>query len=185
VAVGVGDVDAYLYWFVTSIGLYLVVPVLACALTPGIRIRDTGLGLGDWRFGLLASGLLIAVFLPVVSLMARTEGFGGHYPLCRGVRETPWVFVLYEATYVLYFFAWEYLFRGYLLFSLSPSMGKLAAVVQMMPFAVAHLGKPELESLGSIVAGVVLGLVALRARSAIYGGLTHAVIAVAMDLFAD
>jgi membrane protease YdiL (CAAX protease family) len=66
---------------------------------------------------------------------------------------------------------------------LLPSWGKAGAVlVQVAPFTVMHFGKPELEALGSVVAGVALGLLALRTRSFWYGALTHAVVAVTMDV---
>jgi membrane protease YdiL (CAAX protease family) len=45
-----------------------------------------------------------------------------------------------------------------------------------------HMGKAEPEALGSIVAGVALGVLALRTRSFWYGVLVHASVAVWMDL---
>jgi membrane protease YdiL (CAAX protease family) len=44
-----------------------------------------------------------------------------------------------------------------------------------------HLGKAELEALGSIAAGIALGVLALRTRSFWYGVLIHGVVAVWMD----
>jgi membrane protease YdiL (CAAX protease family) len=61
-------------------------------------------------------------------------------------------------------------------------MGRMAAFVQMMPFALLHFGKPPEEMLGSVIAGVALGLLALRTRSFWYGALVHAAVALSMDL---
>jgi len=176
-----GDIAPYLYWFCCSVVLYLLLPLGAAALTPGIRARDTGLGPGDWRVGVAATAALLGAFLPVVYLASLTPEFAGHYPLCSGARLSWGVFLLYELAYAAYFVAWEYLFRGYLLFSLEPAMGRLAAFVQMMPFAVVHFGKPEAETFGAIIAGVVLGLLALRTRSFWYGAAVHITVAVFMD----
>jgi membrane protease YdiL (CAAX protease family) len=145
-------------------------------------VRDTGVGLGEKRVGFTAAAVLFAVFLPVVYLASRHPEFSNHYPLCSAAKESWRAFIVYELAYASYFVAWEYLFRGYLLFSLEPAMGKLAIFAQMMPFALAHLGKPELEALGSIIAGVVLGALALRTRSFWYGAMLHIAIAFSMDL---
>ena len=45
------------------------------------------------------------------------------------------------------------------------ALGELAIYVQMMPFAIAHLGKPEIETLSSIAGGILLGYVVRHCRS--------------------
>jgi hypothetical protein len=178
------EVAGYLYWFWASVALYLVAPVMALALTPDIRVRETGIGLGDWRAGLLISGAVLAAFLPIVYVASLSPAFAGHYPLAGAAKANLRTFAIYEISYAAYFIGWEYLFRGYLLFSLEKGMGKLAVFAQMMPFVVAHFGKPEAETFGSIFAGVGLGLLALRTRSFWYGALIHIAVAVSMDCFA-
>lgn len=174
----------FLYWFAASVALYLAVPLAAAAATPGLRVRDTGLGAGDWKVGLAAAGAAFLLFAPVVFAASRFPDFAQHYPLCAAARRSVGAFLLYEAFYAAYFVSWEYLFRGYLLFSLEPSMGKAAVFAQMMPFAVLHFGKPQAEVYGSVAAGVLLGLLALRTRSFWYGALLHIAVAWSMDLFA-
>ncbi len=179
------EVYPYFWWFGSAVLAYLLLPMVAATLTPGMKLRETGIGLGDRRFGLTATVLLLATFLPVVYLASLTPQFSSHYPLCKAVKGSWTAFLLYEAAYAAYFIAWEYLFRGYLLFSLERSIGKLAAFMTMMPFVIVHYGKPELETLGAIVAGIVLGLVALRARSFWYGAIVHTGVAVFMDVIAS
>lgn len=176
------DIYGFLWWFGASGFLFLAVPCAAAALTPGIRLRNLGTGAGDWRFGLGAAVLLLGIMLPVVFIAARSPQFQGSYPLAGGATKDRAHFVVYEAAYASYFVAWEFLYRGYLLFSLERKIGNLAIVVQTIPFALLHLGKPELEALGSVVAGLALGIVALRARSFWYGALIHITVALTMDL---
>ena len=65
---------------------------------------------------------------------------------------------------------------------LLPKMGRAGALLlPIAPFAVMHLGKAELEALGSIVAALALGILALRTRSFWYGAMIHATVAVFMD----
>jgi hypothetical protein len=47
-----------------------------------------------------------------------------------------------------------------------------------------HVGKPGPEAIGSIVAGIALGIIALRNRSFIPGAILHWAVAVTLDLFA-
>ena len=89
--------------------------------------------------------------------------------------------VAHELGYVCYFFGWEFLFRGFLTLVLARYIGALAIVVQVVPFALLHVGKPQPEALGSIVAGIALAILALRTRSIWWGFLLHAAVALSMD----
>jgi membrane protease YdiL (CAAX protease family) len=176
------DIYPFLWWFGCSFVLFLVVPLGVAAVTPGVRVGELGHGPGDWRFGLKASALLLGIMIPIVFVASTTQEFRGHYPLCGSATKDRAHFVLYELAYAAYFLGWESLYRGYLLFSLERRIGTLAIVVQTVPFALLHLGKPEPEAFGSVVAGLALGTVALRARSWWYGALIHIAVAVTMDL---
>jgi uncharacterized protein len=189
----------YFWWYGTSVVLYLFVPLLLSRVTSRVTgraaPRGLGLGLGDWRAGVPLCGVLLAVMLPVVWVAARTPTFADHYPLARAAaytlgegveaRRSLGLFLAYEAAYVAYFVAWEFLFRGWLLNGLLPHFGRAGSILaQTVPFALMHLGKPELEALGAILAGMALGVLALRTRSFWYGAVLHAAVAVSMDVLA-
>jgi membrane protease YdiL (CAAX protease family) len=85
---------------------------------------------------------------------------------------------------VLYYVAWEFYFRGYLLFSLKKDFGALSAVlIQTISSCLIHIGKPEGEILGSIPVGILFGIIALRTRSFWYVFVLHAALGVLTDLF--
>lgn len=185
----------YFWWFGVSVVLYLAAPLLLSWVTKGSFTRRYGLGLGDWRAGLAISGLFLLVMVPAVFIASRSATFSGHYPLAGQPAFTLKVdgkdqisvslFLVYEAAYFLYFVGWEFLFRGWMLNGLLPRFGRGGAILfQTAPFVIMHLGKPELEALGSIVAGIALGILALRTRSFWYGALLHGMIAVWMDVLA-
>ncbi len=171
----------HLYWFSSSALFYGLVPML---LILGFRKKPKafGLQLGDWRLGLKILALFAAVMIVVVYFANQTESFARHYPLNKYALKSLSFFLLYESFYVLYFFAWEFFFRGFLLFALYPAIGAYAIVVQMIPFALLHIGKPVPEVFASVFAGLILGALALRTRSMLYCWLLHAISAVAMDL---
>lgn len=183
----------YFWWFASCLVLFVALPLLLSWMTGGSFTRRYGLGLGDWRAGFGFCALFFAVMLPIVYVAARSKAFSGSYPLAgqgaftlaRGEKTevSLALFAAYEAGYFAYFIGWEFFFRGWMLNALLPRFGRSGAVlIPTVPFVVMHLGKPELEALGSIVAGVALGVLALRTRSFWYGAFLHGVIAVWMDL---
>lgn len=56
--------------------------------------------------------------------------------------------------------------------------------MMMVPYVVIHFSKPLFETIGAIVAGVVLGHLSLRTRSVAGGAFLHWAVAVAMDVAA-
>lgn len=66
---------------------------------------------------------------------------------------------------VAYLFAWVFLFRGFLLFGLKERMKEVTILVQMIPFALLHFGKPEIETVSTVVTGIYFGYVAYRSNS--------------------
>ena len=78
----------------------------------------------------------------------------------------------------------EFLFRGVLLFSLESRLGLAAVGVSVLPYCLIHVHKPLPEAFGSIVAGFVLGYLALTSRSIGGGVLVHCAVAFSMDTLA-
>ena len=92
---------------------------------------------------------------------------------------------IYEIAYVLlYYIAWEFFFRGFILFGLKTKFGAINAIlIQTISSCLVHIGKPEGEIIGSIIVGVIFGVIVLRTRSIWYVVLLHAAIGVLTDLF--
>ena len=62
-------------------------------------------------------------------------------------------------------FAWEFFFRGFLLFGLKEKFQEKSIFIQMVPFALMHLAKPEAEALSTVVTGTLFGFIAYRSGS--------------------
>lgn len=67
-------------------------------------------------------------------------------------------------TAALELFGWGFFFRGFMLFALYCVAGPSAIVLQAVPFALAHLGKPPLETFTTIPGGTAFGWVTRRTR---------------------
>ncbi|MCK4323968.1 MAG: CPBP family intramembrane metalloprotease, partial [Armatimonadetes bacterium] len=73
----------------------------------------------------------------------------------------------------LYFFVWEFFFRGFLLNLLALRYGAFAIVIQMVPFVMMHFPKPEVETFAAIIAGLALGIMCYHGKSFIGAWLLH------------
>lgn len=140
---------------------YLGIPLIAVLCLRQNPLR-WGLGIGRWRWtlGLTLAGALSATALLLVAV--RMPVFQRYYDLLGppAGRLWPWI-----GLFAIDMLVWEFFFRSFMLFGLEPALGELAIYVQMVPFAIAHLGKPELETLSSIAGGVVVGYVVRHCRS--------------------
>ena len=82
-------------------------------------------------------------------------------------------------------FAWEFIWRGFMLFGLEKKFGGYAVLMQMIPFVILHNGKPFLETFGAILGGIALGILALRTRSIYYCVLTHIGVMFSIDIISS
>ena len=71
-------------------------------------------------------------------------------------------------------FGWEFIWRGLLLFAFARAFGPGPAILlQAVPFAFMHLGKPEIETLSTIFGGAGFGFIAWQSDSFLYAFLIH------------
>ena len=64
-----------------------LLPVAIIAVTPGMNLREFGLGLGDWRFGVRAAIALYAIMLPILGIASFRPNFVDYYPMSDFVRD--------------------------------------------------------------------------------------------------
>ena len=67
-------------------------------------------------------------------------------------------------------------------FGLLPRFGSLSVVVMTIPYTMIHFGKPVQEAFAAIIAGLILGLMAVRSKSFVPGIFLHVAVAITMDL---
>ena len=126
--------------------------------------------------------LLAAVMLPPVFLISYEPEYQLIYPFYDHAGRSLTDLVLWECLYLSQFFALEFFFRGFMVSQLRKWAGHGAVFIMVIPYCMIHFPKTASESLGAIIAGVVLGSLALRGRS-IWGGVfLHCGVALTMDL---
>jgi membrane protease YdiL (CAAX protease family) len=149
--------------------LYLLVPLLVIVLVFRERPSAYGFAWGDWRAGLKITLIAWIAAAPLLVFAARNPAVIDYYTV-RYQDMTP---LERLAVVSLDLFGWEFVFRGFLLFALYPVAGPVAIVIQAVPFAMGHIGKPALETLSTIFGGLAFGWVAWRTRSFLYPWLIH------------
>jgi membrane protease YdiL (CAAX protease family) len=178
------DLYPWLYWAGFKLINYGLLPALCIHFLLKGRLADHGLRfVREPRVWLLYLGML-ALVLPMTFIAAHSQSFLETYPKYRSAGASWTGLLVWECAYAFQFFMLEFFFRGFMIFALARYLGSLAIFVMIVPYCMIHFGKPPAECLGSIIAGVVLGTVALRTGS-IYGGVfVHCGVAWSMDLFA-
>ena len=170
-----------LLWACLHLGMYAAVPA-ALALWCGLRTRDLGLRtFAPVRYRLVVLAV-VASALPVLLAVSQTAEFRSSYPMFRPARQSAGELWLWFGALAVYLFSIELYFRGFLLAMLTPSMGRHAVLVALVPYVATHRYLPE--ALGSILVGLLLSELRERTGSVWPGYLTHLLIALQIELVA-
>ena len=161
----------------TALIYYLLVPLAAGLLLFRHKPWQYGIRIGRWRSSIVLIVVCLAAMAPILYEASTMPEFRSYYRM----DAVDWSDLLLNTALLM--FAWEFLFRGYMLFGLEESIGKSAIFVQTIPFVLLHLGKPFLETLLCIPGGFVLGYVAYRTRSVLPCVIIHFGMYVMMILF--
>ncbi len=172
---------SHLFAFVT----FLIVPLIVSRFL-GMTAKDLGLTITRHaKKEFLLVLVLWAAFLPVVWFMSGTEAFQRQYPKVHRAETDAFLFMVYEGFYLVKWTAWEFFFRGFMLFGFKKEFGTKAVLISTIPFVLMHFGKPEAEVFAAIAAGFILCGIALSSRSIWPGVLLHWLVATSMDFFAS
>jgi membrane protease YdiL (CAAX protease family) len=179
--VGRISLEAGVTWALMTSALYLL-PLLVVKLVHREKLATVGFSLGGFlRHSWIYFGLYLFM-VPFIWFAGQRPDFLHTYPFVGEARRDWTTFWMWEASYLLQFFALEAFFRGYLLFTLERKIGWNAIFVLVVPYTMIHYHKPPLEAFGALIAGTVLGALALRLRSFYGGFVLHGLVAVTMDL---
>ena len=175
---------SYMWWSGWRVGGYVLIPLLVIWAMPGERVRDYYLGFRGLSKHIWVYIGLFALILPAVVYAATLESFATTYPFYKHANRSAFDFWAWQGLYAAQFVGLEFFFRGFMLKGLQRSFGSGAIFVMMVPYTMIHFGKPMLETFGAIVAGIVLGSLAMRTRSIWGGALLHIGVALTMDALA-
>ncbi len=152
--------------YIDRLILYFFVPIIVITLFFRESPSRYGFQWGDWRAGLVITVMGILLIAPIIYFVVKIDPnmqdfFGSIY-----TGNILWIAFLD-------LFGWEFLFRGWILFGYEKEFGANALWLQAVPFALAHIGKPAVETVSTIFGGFAFGWVAWRTKSFLYPFLIH------------
>ncbi|MEM7298729.1 MAG: CPBP family intramembrane glutamic endopeptidase, partial [Bacteroidota bacterium] len=134
---------------------------------------------------------IAAVFIGIGSFLSEINEYypryltaGAHLYL-KANPDTPqwWTVLIYELSYGSNFISVELIFRGFLIFAFTRTLGSYAVFPMVATYAFLHFGKPMGETISSVFGGYVLGIISYNSRN-IWGGIfIHLGVAWLMELF--
>lgn len=178
------ELFGYVWWGGINLLGFLIIPMLAIRFWFRESVREYGWQWGEvhhhWRgYLLLASPIM--VFAVIASF---GDDFSRHYPFYDDAHRSWFDLLSWEVIYIWQFIAVEFFFRGYLVNGLKRQFGSLSIAVMCLPYLMLHFPKLWPESLGAILFGFFLGVLALMSRSIWGGVMVHVSIALMMDVAA-
>ena len=137
-----------------------------------------------WWYGLATGVIVLIVFF----FASEQPAFLKKYPWCKRAILDGQIsitsFALYGLAAFVFFFSGESFWRGYLLLGTHRELGPISIFLMVNIYVFGHFGKPLLETLGAVFAGLFLGALALKHRTFLLGAVCHWIVAMSMDLSA-
>ncbi len=184
------------YWkiifhHVCAFVLFFVLGLIFVKFVNKTPLKEVGFKLGNWKLGLILCAIATAV-VPLLALSTVLDaGMTETYPLIDFNTYGQWYYILgYFLSYLLYYIGWEFLFRGVGLFELEKGgLSPLSAILittlvsALIHTSIAGFGKPMVETLSAIPAGLIFGIVAYKTKSIFYGLYMHMLVGFLTDVF--
>jgi membrane protease YdiL (CAAX protease family) len=145
-------------WF-DQLFYFGILPILVIWILLRRNPLDFGLRLGNFRVWGPWTLLTILILAPILWWASTLESFQEYY------KADNFNFIYYLFSNMVILMAWEFIFRGFMLFGLKERFKEGAILVQMIPFVITHFYKPELETISTILTGIYFGYVCYRGNS--------------------
>lgn len=158
------------------------VPYLAARLakySPAVL----GLRLGDIRTGARIVGIAALVAAPVLYFGSNNAILQASYPWPGEWINSVGTLLAWIPFYAVYYVAFEFFYRGYLLQVANKAFGMVAAQwFQALAATLIHAGKPLPEFLLALPASLFFGWLAVRTKSLVWPILLHLAIGIITDV---
>lgn len=173
------------YVYLTRLSGFLafgIVPVGIIVYVLHSDISDFGIHWFSTLKSALWFSLLVLVVIPLNMIQARKKSNLKAYPQIRIKDWNAGVLFKSAVTWMLYLLAYEFFFRGFLLFASIQMFGvPWAVVINVVLYALAHLPKGRLETIGAIPLGILLCLITIDTGSFWVAFAIHVVMALSNE----
>jgi len=158
---------------------------LVIIMLSGMSVSDMGLNFNNPAYT-LASGFMIGGILVIVNFLNRRNEVNlSMYPVIRKKDWTLSLAALSSLSWIVYLFSYEFLFRGFLLFSMVAESERWnSIVINVVLYSLVHVPKGWKEAVGAIPLGILLCVVCLHAGNIWPAFIAHCCLALSNEWFA-
>ena len=111
------DLYGAIYQYAFFFFFMFIIPVIFIKTVMKKSLQDFGCGLGDKKFGLIFLLIVIPVIAVVIYFSAGMPDVQKEYPISKIIMTKHDLIIWHELSYILFYYvAWEFFFRGFMLF---------------------------------------------------------------------
>ena len=138
-----------------------------------------------WKPALIWTIILGSILLVIPYFSARKEEMLQFYPQIRVPEWTRGLLMINAVVWLLYLWAYEYLFRGFLLLSMAGALGWWPAIaITTALSSVTHMPKGSKETFGTVPLSILLCFIVIQTGAIWPCVVIHAVLAISNDYWA-
>jgi CAAX protease family protein len=163
-------------WFSSFFYLGLL-PILTILIFLRKNPLNYGLRIGNYKIWLVYVCTFLVIAVPILYITSDLSSVRGYYS------GENFDLLTYSLEILIYMLGWEFMFRGFLLFGLKARFKEGSILIQVIPFTILHLGKPEVETLSCVITGLLWGYIAYRGNSFWPAYIIHVVVNISNKLF--
>jgi len=127
--------------------------------------------------------ILCLLIFPLLLVYSKTKEAGEYIPLAQPDEWNILNLILNILSWFIYLTAYEFYFRGLIIFSLSRAAGTLPAIAIMTSlYTFVHLSRGKVKAWGSLIMGFLSGFLALYSGSFFPSLVIHFFISITMDI---
>jgi len=176
-----GEEKTLIWWIVfqkfTGVVFLGIIPALIGLTILSKTPADFGIKGGNALITFYWIFLLAAVIIPMSLIFARKPDNIKNYPQIRAKQWDMRLILVNTLSWAAYLFAYEFLFRGFLLFSCEPTLGALPAIaINTAIYAFVHIPKGIKETIGAIPFGILLCIITLQTGTIWVAFIAHVIL---------
>lgn len=171
-----------LYQRLLGVLLFGLIPLIVLVLMFRFPIQAYGINFLNFSSTLFWVGVITPIILLLNYINAPKPSNLAMYPQIRSKNWGNHLLFVSSLSWISYLLAYEFMFRGFLLFSFYHAWGsELAIAVNTSLYALAHLPKGMKETLGAIPLGIVLCILTLSTGNIWAAVLIHIIMALSNE----
>ena len=178
-------VEWIMFWRYTGFFFFGFIPAVVLFILFPHNAAYYGLGFSNLPESLLWAAIIGGICVPVQSKASRKPAITIQYPQIRAKLWSRRLIIKNFLGWIIYLIAYEFMFRGLLLFGLQEFFGVWPSIMlSTLIYSVSHIPKGKNETLATIPFGIILGYLTIVTGTIWLAFFVHLIFASSNDYFA-